>query len=205
MWKIVGTRITQTFNNRTVLSDFSFQIKSGKSIVFTGPNGSGKTTLIRIICNLLPPSSGNVKYFYAETEVASKDLYSKIGLVGPYLQLYNNLTALENYSFFARIRGLQVEISHFKSLMKMVGLSGREFDELRTYSSGMLQRMKYVCALLHQPEVLVLDEPTSNLDKAGSEIVYRIMEKQKENGILIIATNEPGEIKFGDKEFRLAA
>ena len=126
-------------------------------------------------------------------------------MVGPYLQLYNNLTALENYSFFAKIRGLSINISYFKALMKRMGLAGRELDELRTYSSGMLQRMKYVCALLHQPEILVLDEPTSNLDEKGCSIVHQIMQEQKKEKILILATNEPGEIKFGDKKVQLTA
>ncbi len=205
MWKVAGNRISQSFNNREILSDLCFEIKSQNSIVITGPNGSGKTTLIRIICNLLRPSSGDVKFYFDGNELSSTELYSNIGLVGPYLQLYNNLSALENYSFFAKIRGFNVDIPFFKSLMAKTGLAGRELDELRTYSSGMLQRMKYVCALLHKPEILVLDEPTANLDEEGSEIVYQIMEKQKQEKILILATNEPGEIKFGGKELRLAA
>ena len=134
--------------------------------MLTGPNGSGETTLIRIISNLLRPTKGEVSFYQDNYRKSAKELYSVIGLVGPYLQLYNNLTAFENYTFFAKIRGLNVDVSRFKSLMKRVGLAGRELDELRACSSGMLQRMKYVCALLHQPEILILDEPTSNLDES---------------------------------------
>ena len=205
MWKVEANNITQTFNQRNIFKNISFEVQSGESLVLTGPNGSGKTTMIRIICNLLRPISGNVDYVFGDQKKEAKDLYSTIGLVGPYLQLYNNLTALENYSFFAKIRGLSIDISYFKVLMKKMGLAGRELDELRTYSSGMLQRMKYVCALLHQPEILVLDEPTSNLDEKGCDIVYQIMQDQKKEKILILATNEPGEIKFGDKKVQLAA
>jgi heme exporter protein A len=205
MWKVEAKNITQTFNQRNIFKNISFEVQSGESLVLTGPNGSGKTTMIRIICNLLRPISGNVDYVFGDQKKEAKDLYSTIGLVGPYLQLYNNLTALENYSFFAKIRGLSIDISYFKVLMKKMGLAGRELDELRTYSSGMLQRMKYVCALLHQPEILVLDEPTSNLDEKGCDIVYQIMQDQKKEKVLILATNEPGEIKFGDKKVQLAA
>jgi heme exporter protein A len=205
MWKVVGQNLTQTFNQRSIFNDISFDVQSGESLVLTGPNGSGKTTLIRIICHLLRPISGHVDFLLTNQKKEAKDLYSIIGLVGPYLQLYNNLTALENYSFFAKIRGFDIDINLFKSLMKKMGLAGRELDELRTYSSGMLQRMKYVCALLHQPEILVLDEPTANLDERGCEIVYQIIQEQKNKKILIMATNEPGEIKFGDKKIQLSA
>lgn len=205
MWKVIGSDITQTFNNRTIFRDLSFEVESGASLVLTGPNGSGKTTLIRIISNLLRPNKGEVGFYQDDRKESVKELYSVIGLVGPYLQLYNNLTAFENYAFFTKIRGLNVDGSRFKSLMKRVGLAGRELDELRTYSSGMLQRMKYVCALLHEPEILILDEPTSNLDESGAGIIYQLMEEQKRIKILILATNEPGEIKFGDKQVQLAA
>jgi heme exporter protein A len=205
MWKVIGKNITQTFHQRTIFKDICFEVQSGESLVLTGPNGSGKTTLIRIICNLMRPYSGKVDFVFTDKKKEKKDLYSTIGLVGPYLQLYNNLTAFENYSFFTKIRGLETEMDYFKSLMKKLGLRGRELDELRTYSSGMKQRMKYVCALLHKPEILVLDEPTSNLDKKGCEIIYQIMQEQKRKKILILATNEPGELKFGDKKVQLAA
>jgi heme exporter protein A len=78
-------------------------------------------------------------------------------------------------------------------------------DELRTYSSGMLQRAKYVMALIHQPEILILDEPTSNLDEEGVRIVYELIKKQMKDKILILATNEPEEFKFGDKQISLSA
>ena len=205
MWKVVAKNLSQTFNQRNIFKDISFEVKSGESLVLTGPNGSGKTTLIRIICNLLRPISGKVDFLFEDQKREAKDLYSTIGLVGPYLQLYNNLTALENYTFFAKIRSLEIDIDFFKSLMKKMDLTGRELDELRTYSSGMLQRMKYVCALLHQPEILVLDEPTSNLDEKGCDIIYQIMQEQKREKILILATNEPGELRFGDRKVQLVA
>lgn len=203
MWKVIGQRIGQKFNQRTIFKNISFEIESGQSIVLTGPNGSGKTTLLRIICHLIQPSEGAVKFWHDSQGVERDGLYPHIGLVGPYLQLYNQLTALENYTFFSRIRGLEIDFPYFKELMSGMGLQGRELDELRTYSSGMLQRIKYVMALIHQPEILILDEPTANLDEKGVERVYQIMDSQKRDKILIMATNEPGEIRFGEKQIRL--
>ncbi|MFZ0390612.1 MAG: ABC transporter ATP-binding protein [Calditrichia bacterium] len=205
MWKIVCKQVSRQFNQRTVFEDISFQVESGSSVVLTGPNGSGKTTLIRILSRLNQPSAGQVTYLRNEQALSTEKLYPHIGLVGPYLQLYNQLTAFENYKFFARIRGLTVDVAQFKSLMKRMGLQGRELDELRTYSSGMLQRAKYVMALFHQPQVLFVDEPTANLDEKGAAIVYSIMEEQKKDKILIIATNEPEEIRFGDQQIAIAS
>jgi len=203
MWKIIGRQITQSFNQRIIFKDISFSIQSGQSLVLTGPNGSGKTTLIRIICQLLRPCKGKIQYFNNDRLMLYEKLIHHLGVVGPYLQLYNRLTAFENYSFFARIRGLRIDIAHFKKLMDRMGLKGRELDELQTYSSGMLQRIKYVMALIHQPHILILDEPTSNLDEKGASIVYEIMEEQKKDKILILATNEPEEVRFGDEQIQL--
>jgi heme exporter protein A len=203
MWKIVGKNICQKFNKISVFQNISFDLRSGQSIVFTGPNGSGKTTLVRILCNLIRPFNGEIFYYHQDIEISSDQLYPYVGLVGPYLQLYNHLTAFENYRFFARIRGLPVILSHFKELMGNMGLAGREFDELLTYSSGMLQRVKYVMALVHSPHILCLDEPTVNMDEDGAKIVYDIMESQKKDKILIFATNEPEEIRFGEKQISL--
>jgi len=199
MWCVEATEISQKFNRRRIFEAISFKISGGQSLAITGPNGSGKTTLIKIICQLLRPTSGKLLIRNEERIIHPHQIYPYVGLVGPYLQLYNNLSALENYTFFARIRGLTVDIQHFKQLMVRLGLQGREFDELRTYSSGMLQRMKYVVAIMHQPRILILDEPTANLDEDGSEIIYGIMEDQKKENILIIATNEPEEVKFGEE------
>jgi len=205
MWQITASQLSQKFNQRLVFENISFQISSGHSLAFIGPNGSGKTSLIRIICGLHRPYHGQIQFTFKNRLVSGRQVYSQIGLVGPYLQLYNQLTAFENYAFFARIRGLAVDSSHLKRLMDRFGLRGRELDELRTFSSGMLQRMKYVIAVMHQPECLILDEPTANLDEAGAALVYELMQDQRKNHILIFATNESSEVKLGDNHIALGA
>jgi heme exporter protein A len=205
MWQITGSDLSQKFNQRLIFESISFEITSGHSLVLTGANGSGKTTLVRIICQLNRPYRGRIRFSRDQKDISNQQIYAQLGLVGPYLQLYNHLTAFENYSFFARIRGLAVDNGQLKRLMERMGLRGRELDELRTFSSGMLQRMKYVIALLHRPEFLILDEPTANLDEAGAALVYEIMQEQKKDRILIFATNEPAEVKFGEVKVALSA
>lgn len=200
MWQIAAHNISHSFNHRTVFQDISFDIRSGGSLAIIGPNGSGKTTLIRIVCRLLRPASGTVNFLKNNEEISQLEIYPIIGLVGPYLQLYNDLTAAENATFFSRIRGLPFDDDRFKSQMDRMGLAGREHEELRGYSSGMLQRAKYVCAMMNQPEILFLDEPTSNLDDRGRDSVFRIMEEQKKDKILVLATNNNDEVHFGDRQ-----
>jgi heme exporter protein A len=205
MWEVAGNKLGQSFNNRMIFNDITFQVKSGGSLVITGPNGSGKTTLLRIICHLIQPKLGKVTFSHKNNTISDDKVYSHLGLVSPYLQLYNSLTALENFNFFSRIRGMQPDISFFKEMMENLGLRGREMDEVKTYSSGMMQRLKYVMALIHNPEILILDEPTANLDEEGIANVYDIMEKQKKSKILILATNEHEEIRFGEIQLRLTS
>jgi heme exporter protein A len=205
MWEVTGNKLGQSFNNRKIFNDITFQVKSGGSLVITGPNGSGKTTLVRIICQLIRPKLGKVTFSFKNGIISNDRIFSHLGLVSPYLQLYNNLTALENFNFFSRIRGRHPDISLFKKMMDSLGLRGRELDEVKTYSSGMMQRLKYVMALIHNPEILILDEPTVNLDQEGMANVYEIMEKQKKSKILILATNEHEEIRFGEIQLELTS
>ena len=106
--------------------------------------------------------------------------------------------------FFAKMKRIKDFDPIIHNLLKRVRLEGREHDPVKNYSSGMRQRLKYVFALLNQPEVLFLDEPTSNLDSEGIETVYQIMEEQKKDKILVIATNDAADLKYGDRQIAIS-
>ena len=197
MFRIKATNLSKKFNERLIFKEVGFELQSGQSLVVTGQNGSGKTTLMRIISGLLSPTEGKLSFLNDSLEIEAQQTFTYIGLVGPYLQLYNNLTAMENLAFFSKIRGFGMNRSKILELIKQVGLGGREQDYVKNYSSGMIQRLKFVFALLHEPPILLVDEPTSNLDEKGAEIVYGLLNKQMENQILIVATNNPEESRFG--------
>jgi len=203
MFELTATKLTRRFAAITVLKNIEFEIHSGQCLAITGPNGSGKTTLVRILSNLLHPSTGSVEYKREGAVVKNENRYRYIGLVGPYLELYEELTAKENLDFFAHMQNIKDSGERIDRLMKQVGLRGREEDTVKTYSSGMKQRLKYVAALLAEPEVLFVDEPRSNLDEAGIEKIYAILEKQKKEKILIIATNDKQDLRFADQIVRI--
>ncbi|MCB0262265.1 MAG: ABC transporter ATP-binding protein [Calditrichia bacterium] len=192
--RITADNISKYFQRRQVLKNIHFQIDSPGALVVTGPNGSGKSTLVRIICGLMGASSGTVNFIENGKTLDQIDAAQQIGLVSPYLQLYKDLTAWENLSFFAKSRTGHVEKKRILELLTAVGLNNRLHDPLRAYSSGMLQRVKYAAALYHQPKILILDEPTANLDETGKQWVYSIIETYRQSNIVIIATNEPEEV-----------
>ncbi|MDP3047506.1 MAG: ABC transporter ATP-binding protein [Chloroflexota bacterium] len=197
--------LAKRYNRRQVFSGLNGLVSEGRSLVITGANGSGKSTLVRVLCGLARPSRGQVVVHVDGVALAPADCRAEIGLVAPDLSLYGEQTAEENLSFFARVRGLELTKQDFGCMLERVGLAGRGGDPVSEYSSGMRQRLKYAHALLHRPRLLFLDEPTANLDEAGSAIVADIIAEQKTRGILVLATNEPEEVAFGDEVLRLGA
>ena len=197
--ELIADKIVKRFGHFLVLKNVSFKVGSGSSIAITGPNGSGKTTLVKILCNLMAPTRGQVIYQNNHKTIEREHIFRFIGLVGPYLQLYQELSARENIDFFARMRNLKNYSSRVAQLMEVFNLTGREKDAVKTYSSGMQQRLKYVCALLHEPEVLFVDEPRSNLDQKGIAAVYHILQEQKKDKILVISTNDQEDLALADQ------
>lgn len=185
--------IKKVFNRRTVFENVSFSIGPHQTLLITGRNGSGKSTLVKIISDVLSPTEGKIIVKEGET-IVTDSRSTLVGLVSPYLQLYDEFSAEENLWYTIALRGKIPDIVHIYSLLKRVFLLNRKDDPVRTYSSGMKQRLKYAFALAHSPHILVLDEPTSNLDTEGIAMVREIMSEHRETGILIVATNELSDV-----------
>lgn len=197
--------VSKEFNRRMIFRDLAFTISSGESLALTGKNGSGKSTLIKILSGLLTPTKGTVTYTVNGTKVLPDDIKSTIGLVSPYLQMYDEFTGLENLMILSSIRSNgSLTTGRAERLLDRFGLAARRHDFVRGYSSGMKQRLKYAFALLHAPGVLLLDEPTSNLDAEGIEVVQQVVAEQGKAGILILATNDEGEAKWCNRCFQVA-
>ncbi|MCS7230039.1 MAG: ABC transporter ATP-binding protein [Candidatus Kryptonium sp.] len=197
-FKLIGKDIRKNFGRLLVFDSVNFELGIGSSLAIAGRNGSGKSTLVKIIAGLLSPSSGEVIYQIDGKKIDKLEWFKYVGFVAPYLQLYDEFTGYENIEILAKIRGLRNYKEKINEVLELVNLYSRRNDLVRGYSSGMKQRLKYACALLHEPMVLILDEPTSNLDSEGVEMVWALAEKQKKKGILIVATNEPEELQMCD-------
>ncbi len=193
MLQLELTDIAKSFNRRNIFSGISLTLGDASSLSVTGKNGSGKSTLLKIIAGILRPSRGSVTVSI-DGKNARNDFYRFLGFVSPYLQLYDEFTGRENLELVQEIRGFSASPDALRDILGRVGLKGRENDYLRTYSSGMKQRLKYAAALIHSPKILLLDEPTSNLDEEGKNLVRDIAAEQLTRGILVIATNEKDEV-----------
>ncbi|MFY8000329.1 MAG: ABC transporter ATP-binding protein [Candidatus Kapaibacteriota bacterium] len=187
--------LTQRFNRRRVWHDISLEVRNGDILGITGDNGSGKTTLLRALCGLLTPTSGKIT-FSVEEKVLDNDLITQYcGFVAPYLTLYEEFTPLELCSIIAQMRGVNLRRDHAEHLFEHFRLLPRRADEIRGFSSGMKQRMKYVLAFLFDAPLLVLDEPMTNLDEHGMNAVEELVKHHRQRGgTCIIATNDARDL-----------
>jgi heme exporter protein A len=196
--------LSKDFNRRPIFRDISFSLLSPSSLAITGKNGAGKSTLSKILAGLIGSTRGSITYTLNDKQVGIEEFKHYIGFVSPYLNLYDEFTALENLQLLSRIRATtQQNESRMKDLLSLVNLWQRRDDLVGTFSSGMKQRLKYAFALLHNPIVLILDEPTSNLDEDGIEFVQRMVKQQKEEGVLIVATNDKEEAGWCAQEIHV--
>jgi len=191
--QLAGEGLRKEYDRRTVFRDVSFSASEGETLLITGRNGSGKSTLVKIICGVLTPAGGTLS-LTSGPQAIPPDRRGLIGLVSPYLQMFDEFSALENLAIAMGIRGLPFDPAGADALLERVAIHPRRHDPVRTYSSGMKQRVKYAFALIHRPPVLVLDEPMSNLDADGAAIVRTVMEEQRRDGILVVATNDLSDI-----------
>lgn len=186
--------LTKSFGRRLIFKEINYEFKSGLVYGLAGKNGSGKSTLAKILSGIISPNSGKVIHKLNDKIIKPDNLHNHLGFVSPYLVLYDEFSAEENFIHFLKIRGMEVDNERIKNLLNDFGLYDRRNDILKTYSSGMKQRIKTIFALLHSPELLIFDEPTSNLDISGKEKIYETIKKQSENRLIIVASNEESDL-----------
>jgi heme exporter protein A len=188
--------LSKNFGRRLIFRDINYTIRKNTVLGISGNNGSGKSTFMKIVAGVLSPNKGEIVHSLNGIKLVESELFNYIGFVSPYLVLYEEFSAEENLKIFSKIRGIKFNSEYSKELFEKLNLFNRRKEFVKNYSSGMKQRLKYIFALLHQPELLLLDEPTSNLDSEGKEAVYSIIEKFSEDKIVIIASNEEQDLKY---------
>ena len=162
--------LSRAYGDRWVLRELSLTLPAGQTLAVIGPNGAGKSTLLRILATLLRPTEGRAAVLGCELPRQAWKLRGRIGYIGHSSLLYHDLTAAENLGFHARLFGLpQAGRDRTEELLGRVGLTHRRGTRVGEMSAGMVQRLAVCRAVLHEPEILVLDEPLANLDPAAAE------------------------------------
>jgi heme exporter protein A len=202
-YSVEAVSLNKIFGRRLIFNNINFKFENYGIYGISGSNGSGKSTLVKIIAGIISPSSGKVIHKTGDEEIISEKLHNHLGFVSPYLVLYDEFSAWENLAYFAEIRGIPLNTERVNYLLETFLLMNRKDDLVKTYSSGMKQRLKFIFALTHSPELIILDEPTSNLDAEGKEKVYSILKKEAETSIVIIASNEETDLSFCSSKIEL--
>ncbi len=159
--------LSKQFGSFTAVNDLSFTVEAGDVYGFLGQNGAGKSTTIRMLMTLIAPSSGSIKVFDMPLATHRKEILQQIGAVIEKPDVYKYLSAYDNLRLFARLSGLQLNRKQLMDQLELVGLAERGNDTVRTFSQGMKQRLGIAIALVHNPQLIVLDEPTNGLDPQG--------------------------------------
>lgn len=167
--------LRKRYGRKAVLKGLDIAVDAGQVMALLGANGAGKSTLMRIISGLAKSDAGHVQLGGVELKQAGHELRRYIGLVSHAPLLYDNLTAWENLAFFARMYDLQQPEIRIEALLRAVDLWPRRYDLVRTYSRGMTQRLAIARAILHDPPVLLLDEPDTGLDQSSSQMLHNLI------------------------------
>ena len=197
--------VAKRYDLRVVFRSVSGEAVPGEVLVITGPNGSGKSTLLAILCGLIRPTRGGVSHTLNGEAVVREEWRHHLGVVAPAMSVYEELDAMENLLFFARVRGMVGADPRCFECLELVGLEPDRRTPVRGYSTGMAQRLKIAQALLHDPAVLFLDEPGSNLDPEGKEWLGEYIHGLAAVGkTVVMATNDREEMEWGRSHVALA-
>jgi heme exporter protein A len=181
--------LTRNYGERAALEDVTLALPAGDTLVVFGPNGAGKTTLLRVLATLLRPHAGRVMVLGGQLPDDAWRVRGRVGLLGHEPLLYRELTARENLRYHARLHGVPVE--RVEERLAAVSMTKRANESLRTLSRGMVQRVAVARATLHDPELLLLDEPYANLDPAAIELVEPLIGAESRR-TRVLTSHDPG-------------
>lgn len=195
------SKLVKAFGRRPVLRGIDLDVPAGQSVALFGPNGAGKTTLIRIIAGLSKLTAGHVELGGQDVQKAGDALRRYIGVVSHNPLVYDSLTAEENLQFFARMYDVPARDSRIASVLEQVGLSGRRKDVVRTFSRGMVQRLAIARAILHDPPILLLDEPDTGLDQQAADMLRSLLVElgSSDRTVLLTTHNLERGIEWADR------
>jgi heme exporter protein A len=181
-------KLTKAFGHQVALRGVDLNVAEGEFLTLFGPNGAGKTTLIRTVASLTRPTSGAVRVRGEDLGKAATSLRRHIGLISHNPLLYGDLTADENLRFFARMYDLPDAAARICAVLEQVGLTARRRDPVRTFSRGMVQRLAIARAILHDPGIMLLDEPYTGLDLQAADMLRSVLQDLAASDRTVILT-----------------
>lgn len=187
-YDIQAEGLKKSFGNFDALRGIDLRVKRGEFMTLFGPNGAGKTTLIKLLATLTSPTSGTLSVYGYDVRKDVNNIRSVIGVISHDPYLYDNLSAFENIKFFGTLYGLDDVDNRARSVIKQVGLEKRMNDLVRTFSRGMKQRLTVARAIVHEPKILLLDEPYTGLDQHGAQIFGEMLSDLKSQRRTILMT-----------------
>jgi len=186
---VIETRaLTKNFGLKPVLRGVDLDVAPGEFVVLFGPNGAGKTTLLRILATLSKPSFGRAAVAGFPLPAGAGEVRRRLGVVSHHTLIYGDLTAEENLRFYARMYGVPSPGKRIAEVLRQVGLSARRRDLARTFSRGMQQRLAIGRAVLHDPEVMLFDEPYTGLDQDASAMLDGVLREVAARGRTVLMT-----------------
>ncbi|GJM15309.1 MAG: ABC transporter ATP-binding protein [Thermodesulfobacteriota bacterium] len=186
--------LKKSYGNFEALRGVDLSVKNGEFYTLFGPNGAGKTTLTKLLATLTDPTSGKLSVLGIDVKKDVQKIRSTIGVISHDPYLYETLTAFENIKFFGELYGIADINERAQSVIKQVGLESRSNDLVRTFSRGMKQRLTVARAIVHEPKILLLDEPYTGLDQHGAQIFGEMLSQlKKQNRTIIMTTHNIDE------------
>ena len=196
--KISLTKIGKRYNHDWIFRNLDFDFHAKKHYAIIGPNGSGKSTLLQIISGATIFNEGKINYVENDAAIISENIFQKIAFAAPYLEVIEEMTLTEFFTFHQKMKGW-LEGLDTQKIIEASGLKNAAHKQIRYYSSGMKQRVKIAQAILSNVPVILLDEPLTNLDEEGILLYHELIKKFCYNRLLIVSSNDKNEYSFCDE------
>ena len=193
--KIITENLGKKFRNEWIFRNLNYEFQSGESYTFIGANGSGKSTLMQVLSGFMPHSEGLINYQCSQKSLTIDDYYKHLVIAAPYLELIEDFTLTEIVEFHVKFKPFKNNLST-NEFIDFIELPKAQNKEVKFFSSGMKQRVKLGLAFWSDCEILMLDEPTSNLDAEATSWYLRNVQEHSKNRLLFICSNQPSEYEF---------
>jgi len=204
MMKIKLNGVGKRFNREWIFRHLDLEFSTGTHFAITGPNGSGKSTLLQIIAGATTLSEGEIQYFFLDKQIPPEKMFNYVSITAPYMELIEEMTLTEFFNFHSKLKPLIKGMSMME-IITFIDLKNAAHKQIRNFSSGMKQRVKLAQAIFSDVPLILLDEPTTNLDAEGMILYHKLVKNFCNNRLLIVSSNDFREYDFCEVAIELGS